>query len=107
MPPVVAALRAFLDARLEGPSIAEAAKSLGMSERTLQRRLREADTSYVDQLAKARLGAAQRLLLDSDASLTTIALDVGCASLQHFSALFRKQLGESPSSWRARHRAKK
>ena len=44
------------------------------------------------------------LLLESDAKLTSVAVEVGCASLQHFSSLFRKLTGESPSAWRARHR---
>jgi YesN/AraC family two-component response regulator len=31
---------------------------------------------------------------------------VGCASLQHFSQLFRKRAGESPSEFRKRHRSR-
>jgi AraC-like DNA-binding protein len=103
-PPVVSALGAHLESHLEGPAIAVAAKELGMSERTLQRRLKEANTSFVDQVAQVRVRVAKRLLLDSDTALTAIALDVGCSSPQHFSAMFRKLCGESPSTWRARHR---
>jgi len=44
------------------------------------------------------------MLADTNEPLTNIALEVGCASLQHFSALFRKHVGEAPSSWRKRHR---
>ncbi len=36
--------------------------------------------------------------------LTAVAVEVGCASLQHFSSLFRKLVGESPSTWRDLHR---
>jgi AraC-like DNA-binding protein len=103
-PPLVGALRALLADRLRDVDLADAAHALGVSLRTLQRRLGEAGTSFQDELAAARLRAAQRLLLQSDASLTTIAFDVGCASPQHFSQLFRKLTGESPSAWRDRHR---
>ena len=102
--PVVHALRSYLDANLTDASAADAARALRVSLRTLQRRLSEADTTFHEELAKARLAAAQRLMLDSDAALTTIALEVGCASLQHFSALFRRLTGESPSAWRESRR---
>lgn len=98
------ALRALLDSRLEGIAIAKAAKELGMSERSLQRKLAEAHTTFTDELADARVRAAKRLLLESRATLTEIAFDVGCASLQNFSALFRRRTGESPSTFRAKHR---
>jgi AraC-like DNA-binding protein len=103
-PHVVGALRALLDQHLRGLSVAEAATTLGISERTLQRKLGEAGTGYLNELAEARVRAARRLLLESDAPLTAIAYDVGCASLQHFSALFRKRTGESPSAFRRKRR---
>lgn len=103
-PPLLTALRAYLEAHLPDANIADAAKVLAVSERTLQRRLSESSTTFQDELGQARLRVAERLLLDTDAPLTRIALDVGCASLQHFSAFFRKLTGESPSAWRARMR---
>jgi len=96
-PPIVSALRGVLD---DYPSIADAAKRLGMSERTLQRRLQRADTSYQEQLNHARIRAARKLLIDTDAPITTIALEVGCSSPQHFSALFRRLVGKTPSDYR-------
>jgi AraC-like DNA-binding protein len=44
-------------------------------------------------------------MLDSDAPLTRIALEVGFTSLQHFSSQFRDSTGEAPSQWRTRRRA--
>lgn len=99
--PIVIALRGVLD---DYPPIGDAAKRLGMSERTLQRRLKEAETSYLEELNAARIRAAQGMLLDTDAPITTIALDVGCSSPQHFSALFRRLVGETPSQFRSRGR---
>jgi AraC-like DNA-binding protein len=103
-PTEVGALRALLDENLEGLPIASAAKRLGMSDRSLQRKLADAGTTFKDELADARVRAAKRLLVESDSPLTTIAFDVGCGSLQNFSALFRRRTGDSPSGYRAKHR---
>jgi AraC-like DNA-binding protein len=104
-PEGVGELRTFLDANLvEEIAIAKVAKQLGVSERTLQRKLGDAGTTFTDEVADARVRAAKRLLADTDAPLTEIALDVGCGSLQSFSALFRRRTGESPSTFRARSR---
>ena len=103
-PPLMGALRSWLDAHLAHPTIAAAAAALALSERSLQRKLQELDATFQVEVAEARVRAAQRLLLDGDASLTTIAIEIGCASPQHFSALFRRLTGESPSAWRTRAR---
>lgn len=104
-PRVLPALRDWLDAHLAGVTLEEAARALGLSPRSLQRKLGEAGTTFTDELTEARVRAARRMLADGDAPLTAIAYDVGCASLQHFSALFRRRMHESPSAFRARHHA--
>lgn len=100
----VGTLRTWLDANLIDVELPAVAKALGTSERTLQRKLSDAGTSFTDELADARVRAAKRMLVDGDAPLTVIAMEVGCASLQHFGALFRRKTGESPSAYRAKHR---
>ncbi len=104
-PPFLGELRALLDATLAGVHVADAAKALCLSERTLQRKLGEAKTTFQLETIDARVRAAKRMLLDGDAPLTTIAIESGCASLQHFNTLFRKRTGELPSAWRKRMRA--
>jgi AraC-like DNA-binding protein len=84
--------------RVELPAVA---KALGMSARTLQRHLAEHGTSFQLEMNAAQVRIAQRLLSDGDANLSSIATEVGCASLQHFSALFHRVTGERPSAWRA------
>jgi AraC-like DNA-binding protein len=104
-PPFLGALRSLLDGHLRDElSIAVAAKKLALSERTLQRKLGEAGTTFQHEVSDARVRAAKRMLLDPETPLTTIALESGCASLQHFNTLFRKRTGELPSAWRARQR---
>lgn len=99
-------LRAWLDQHLAGVTVDDAARALAMSARSLQRKLGEAGTTFSAELAEARVRAARRMLAEGDAPLTAIAYDVGCASLQHFSALFRRHTGESPSAFRARMRTR-
>jgi AraC-like DNA-binding protein len=101
--PLLVQLRAALRERLGGEVELDAiAGDLGVSGRTLQRRLRERDTSFRGELAAARIDEAKRLLRDTGAPITRIALDVGFASAQHLSTAFREAVGVSPSDWRAR-----
>jgi len=100
-PPLLAALRRWLEVHLVDAALPVAARALGQAPRSLQRHLRAAGTAFQRELDAARVRVAQRLLETSRASLTEIALDVGCASPQHFSALFRRVAGETPSAWRA------
>jgi transcriptional regulator GlxA family with amidase domain len=81
-----------------------AAKAFGVSPRNLQRRLSEAHTTFQHEQNAARLRVAKTLLLETNYEVKRIAIEVGCASLQNFSALFHKSTGESPSHWRARQR---
>jgi AraC-like DNA-binding protein len=97
-------LHALLATRLD-LSLSAAARAIGTSTRSLQRRLRAAGTSFRAEVDVVRIRTAGALLADTDQKITTIALDVGCATPQHFSALFRRLTGETPSGWRARQRA--
>lgn len=85
-------------------TLAEAVKQLGVSERSLQRHLQAAGTSFSNEVQAARIAIAKRLLVETDRKLIAIAIEVGCASLQSFSAMFRRVTGEAPSEFRARLR---
>jgi AraC-like DNA-binding protein len=108
VPPLLRGLRDWLSAQLqEGaapPSVLGAARSLGLSPRSLQRHLHEAGTRFRAEVDRARVRAAEGLLIDGDAKLEAIARQVGCASLSHFSTLFRRATGEAPSDFRQRRR---
>lgn len=79
------------------------AAACGVSPRTLQRRLCELGTTFQQETSNARLRTAKTLMTKTDYPLKHIALDCGFASLQHFSAFFREQVGTPPSRWRALH----
>ena len=59
--------------------------------------LGEAPHGYI---IRRRVERAQGLMLSTEKPLTEIALDCGMADQAHFSRLFRKIVGESPSVWR-------
>ncbi|HEX8790129.1 MAG TPA: AraC family transcriptional regulator [Polyangiaceae bacterium] len=85
---------------------AEAARALALSTRSLQRRLSEQGTTFRHELDQARVRLAQKLLEDSDATVTEVALQVGLTSPQHLSTLFHRCGHENPSAWRARVRGR-
>jgi AraC-like DNA-binding protein len=103
---IVSDLHRLLDDNSPELSLAAAAKLLGLSPRNLQRRLRDAGTTYQAERNVAQVRIAQRMIVETDHTLSQIALDVGCRSLQHFSTLFRRMTGETPSQWRMLHRPK-
>jgi len=102
--PALVQLRRWLDGHLEDASLERAAKAVSRAPRSLQRDLGDARTTFQRELDAARIRLAKRLLTESDSALTEIAYDIGCASPQHFSSLFRRVVGETPSVWRARQR---
>jgi AraC-like DNA-binding protein len=97
------ALRGYFSEHLRAPDIDDAARSLGVSTRTLQRRL--APDGFFSELARARIERARELLLGA-LPLTAVALEVGFSSAQAFSTAFKRAQGESPSAYRTIHRKK-
>lgn len=100
----LAELRTWLSTHWRDATLDAAATALGVSERTLQRRLRDARTSFRKELDEARLARARTLLLTRDDKLASVADELGFASHQHFSDWFRKLEGLSPSEYRATRR---
>jgi AraC-like DNA-binding protein len=103
-PEVIRGVRAYLATELLHPSLGDVARELHLASRTLQRRLTEHGTSFHAEVQRARLEAAQERLANTDTSVTTIALDLGFTTPQHFANLFRAHTGASPTVFRAQHR---
>jgi AraC-like DNA-binding protein len=102
-PPLLQRVRSLLEASPGRLPLGVAAKAVGLSPRTLQRNLSELGTTFQHEVNRAQVGCAQKLLR-GDAKLSTIAIEVGCPSLQHFSTLFRRMTGQTPSAWRKERR---
>lgn len=76
------------------------ARELGTSPRTLQRRLGEAGTSYLDLLEQARCDAAERHLAETLLSVAEISWLVGYSEPSAFQRAFKRWRGQSPRSFR-------
>lgn len=99
-------LRRLIGAALPNlPDMRQVAKSLGMSERSLRRRLADEDTSFSRIAQEARCVIAQRLLADHDRSVQQVAFDAGFESPTAFHRAFRRWTGKSPLEFRSERRA--
>jgi AraC-like DNA-binding protein len=76
------------------------ARALGMSARTLARRLQEAGTSYQAALEETRRGLALDLLGDPALAVYELAFLLGYTEPSTFHRAFRRWTGESPLAWR-------
>jgi AraC family transcriptional regulator len=100
----------LIDARLEkGVSIDELAREAGLSPSYFMRAFRRAVGRPAHQyILTLRLERAYRLLEQSGASLSDIALRTGFSDQAHFTRLFKRQFGVTPGvilRARARRRA--
>lgn len=89
----------------EDLTLTSAANEIGISARSLQKVFTSADTSFGEFLRNARLSAAAKALNYSPmgkASITEIAYRFGFYDLSHFSSLFKRKYGMSPSAFRAK-----
>ena len=84
------------------PAIAQVAKSLGMSARTMQRRLGELGTTYQVVLDNVRQRSARRLLANTDLGTGEVAFLLGFEEVNSFMRAFHGWEGATPARWRAR-----
>lgn len=81
---------------LEQASCATTARALGLSVRTLQRRLAECNTNFRRLLEATRMEEALRLLADRAMPLITISETLGYADVSALSHAVRSHWGDSP-----------
>ena len=82
------------------PALSSIASKLGMSARTLQRRLAEENFTYQSLVDQARRELAQRLLRETDFGLAEIAFLTGFAEQSGFTRAFKRWSGKTPRSYR-------
>jgi AraC-like DNA-binding protein len=78
-----------------------AALALGMSVRSLQRKLSESGLSYGQEVEKALERRARELMRNGQNSLEDIALKLGYSELSSFSRFWKKLTGQTPARYRA------
>jgi AraC-like DNA-binding protein len=76
------------------------ARELGMSARTLSRRLAEEGTTFARIVEEYRASMAKGLLQESDLQVTEIAFVLGYSELSTFSTAFRRWTGKTPLEFR-------
>jgi AraC-like DNA-binding protein len=82
--------------------LASIASELGLSQRTLQRKLSEAGASFQQVLDAARHALAQDYLRQRGLSLADIAFLLGYQEQSAFTHAFREWAGMNPGAWRER-----
>lgn len=80
--------------------IAAAARSTGMSVRTLQRTLAASSETFASLRNRVRIERAEALLSERALKLDAIAATIGFTSTSHFTAWFRRLRGVTPSQFR-------
>jgi AraC-like DNA-binding protein len=94
----------ILSDRMSGdrPTVSNVAKSLGMSARTLQRRLGELGTTYQELLDHVRQRVARRLLTNTNLSMEEVAFLLGFEEVNSFMRAFHVWEGMTPARWRSK-----
>ncbi|MEE4209893.1 MAG: AraC family transcriptional regulator ligand-binding domain-containing protein [Parvularcula sp.] len=82
------------------PTLSSTAAALGMSSRTLQRRLSDQGLSFQTLVDLARRELAEQLLRETRYSLAEIAFLTGFAEQSGFTRAFKRWAGQTPRSYR-------
>ncbi|AHE56917.1 AraC family transcriptional regulator [Sphingomonas sanxanigenens] len=82
------------------PDVSEIARRMGMSERTLQRRITEEGRNFRELLIEARRELGRRFLGDVAMELDEIAFLLGYQDATSFHRAFREWEGVTPARWR-------
>lgn len=83
------------------PEMAEVAREIGMSERTLQRRITEEGTSFRQLMLETRQEVVRHLLTEPSIEIEEIAGLLGYEDANSFYRAFRTWEGTTPARWRA------
>lgn len=95
--------RAIVTALERGePNARRIAQQVGMSERTLHRRLSASDTSFRTLVDELRHKLALSHLGESQLAMSDIAMLLGYSDGRAFARAFRRWTGETPAQWRTK-----
>ncbi|MCK5396311.1 MAG: AraC family transcriptional regulator, partial [Gammaproteobacteria bacterium] len=85
-------------------SEADLAHVLSMHPRTLNRRLKERETTFRSLIADTRYEISKQLLAESKTSILRISIILGYADASVFTRAFRRWSGMPPKAWRTQNR---
>ena len=95
-------IRALIDDGM--PRKEQVAIDLGMTERTLHRRLQDEGTAWQTLLDQVRDDLACALLRDTDQAQAEIAEKLGYSDTRSFQRAFKRRCGHTPGNWRQQHK---
>ncbi len=106
---VAARARALLVSELEAPpSVSRLARAVGVTPRTLNRKLRQRfGVTVLELLQRERIGRARQFLRGSEVPVGRLGLELGFSSPSHFTRVFREHTGVTPSVFRRDARAQR
>ncbi len=100
-------LSAFLHASIGSPvTVESAARQLGVSVRTLQRRLAERETTFQAVADGVLMEHASRLIATGAIPVSQVAERLGYGSMAAFVRAFRRWTGTTPTAWRKQQKEK-
>jgi len=82
------------------PSISQTGQYMGMSSRTLTRRLSESGITFRDLVRQTQEKISKDLLLNSSCTVSEIAFQTGFSEQSAFSRAFKRWTGQSPLEYR-------
>ena len=101
---IAAVIRYIREAREEMPDIAKMAALVNLSESRFKQKFKQATgIPPAEFTVREKIRESQTLLKDPARTVTSIAMELGFSSSQHFSVLFRKYTGLSPVQYRQNH----
>jgi AraC-like DNA-binding protein len=89
------------------PTLQHTAREMGMSARTLQRRLTDADFTFQQLLEEARRELAHHYLRHNAVELNDVAYLLGYEHANSFFRAFHEWESTSPGEWRKRHSSRR
>jgi AraC-like DNA-binding protein len=87
------------------PRIGEVAQRLGMTARTLQRRLQDEALAFTTLVDEARMQMARRYLSDPALSIAEVSFALGYSEPSAFTRAFKRWSGSAPAEYREAARA--
>ncbi|MFZ5427182.1 MAG: two-component regulator propeller domain-containing protein [Thermodesulfobacteriota bacterium] len=82
-------------------TVGDVARSLGMSQRSLQRALEKTGVSWSEFKRLHQLRNAMDLLRAGNLNITEVAMRCGFANSAYFAKIFKEHAGMTPSEWRS------
>lgn len=104
-PEVALALKIIREGSCRGLTVPDLLDQVLISRSSLERRFRkEVGLSPQGMIRQTQVKRAQQLLVETDLSLDQIAPLVGFKHAEHFSVVFKRQVGQTPGTYRRRFR---